>query len=198
MEKYTGKNDGFSAKVVITGASGTGKSALINALRREGFNVFDEASYSLVLAKQMGKPVPNDNLGFQKAVFKNQVEAFDNAPAGRCSFYDRGMPDSLVYLQKSGIPWPPEWTDIVNKKRYDMIFWAASDERIFTERNTESPHSYDYHAELGLEIKKTYELFGYEVFRLPTLNLELDIASSTKQRVGFVLAYLRGHGLLRK
>lgn len=197
VEKSNGKNDNLQTRVVITGASSAGKSALISMLRREGFNIFDEASYSLVLAKRMGKPVPDDAFGFQEAVFKKQVEYFDNA-AGYCTFYDRGMLDSLAYMQKSGMPWPAEWIDIVNKKRYNVVFWAASDERIFTERNIESPHSYDYHLALGLQIKKTYELFGYEVLKLPMLNIELGIASSTKQRADFVITYLRDHCLLRE
>ncbi|EQD56867.1 hypothetical protein B2A_05075, partial [mine drainage metagenome] len=161
----------------------------IEELGKRGYWVSEEASRTLVRKeKETGEPLPKEAMAFQTLIYEKEIKAFNEAPEGRYCFYDRGLLDSLAYLQANRIKCPQSWIKTMQQLRYDLIFWAPPQREIFKERNITDPRSYQYHLELGLKIKQAYEGFGYIVMQLPKVDKNQDIALGTLLRTDFAFS----------
>ena len=89
-------------RVILTGAPSTGKTAVLEQIKNLGFSSYPE------IARQVIKDSLNQNsnvvpwlklLDFSEVVAQKQLQQHNLAQNG-WSFFDRGLPDVIAYLQK--------------------------------------------------------------------------------------------------
>ncbi|MEZ5865600.1 MAG: AAA family ATPase [Geminicoccaceae bacterium] len=169
--------------IVLTGASGGGKSSIIEALAARGFTTVPEAGRRIVLEQRAtgGDATPwQDRVKFRDRLFARSVEAYE-AMAG-CPgpvFFDRGMVEALAYSRLLGLPVPEEWLAVVGRCRYARTVLVTPPWRAVFENDGERQKTWpevldDYRATV-----ETYAAFGYRPVIVPR--------ASVAERVAFVL-----------
>jgi predicted ATPase len=92
---------------VITGASGAGKSSLLNALSDLGYSVVPEVALTIVQEQEQcgGKLFPWTNLqAFMEEVLIRNILAYDAAQAlPPPVFFDRGIPECIEHMRLLGL-----------------------------------------------------------------------------------------------
>ena len=96
-------------RIVITGGPGTGKTSIINELKKKDFYCFEEIIRTLTLAakkendssKHISNPIAfvNDPMLFNTNLLNGRIAQFKQATNidHSISFFDRGIPDVLAH-----------------------------------------------------------------------------------------------------
>jgi len=173
-------------RVVITGGPGTGKSSIIESLKKMNFNVFNESS------REVTKKYKNNDseqyflsnpIDFSNILMDKRKKQFEEGSKSKNDyfFYDRGIPDILAYLNFKKIEYKSSMMKEILKFNYDTIFIAEPWKAIYT-NDSERYETYDELLEIDFHIKKIYKQLGYNIIILPK--------KSVKDRVTFILENL--------
>ncbi len=155
---------------VLTGAPGTGKSAVLERLGLQGFDGVEEPARQ-ILAEQRsfgGNGVPDSDpalfveLMLSRAVFERRKPR----PAGRPVFFDRGIPDLIAYALLYGLDDRPA-RGAAHKYRYNpTVFFAPPWKDIYS-TDDERRMSYGEAADFGERMRDAYRGLGYTLVELP-------------------------------
>jgi predicted ATPase len=174
--------------IVIAGGPGSGKSTLLQALAESGEVCYEESSRVLIrdqLAKS-GQLLPWADLwAFAQECSARMQAQLKESRQHRRSFFDRGLPDLVGYLNHGGRSAPDSWRD-VSRTYAATVFFAPPWRDIFV-NDSERPQTFDEAQALGAHIHRAYEDYGFHV-------VELD-KSSVAERRRQVLDYLETHPL---
>ena len=165
MDKFAGK------RAVITGGVGSGKTSIIEVLRKkQEVWVAEEQALGMISEElqKSGQLLPwTKPLEFWKPVTDKRIAQFNGAPVKNFNcVFDRGIPEPIAFLLIEGITPPKELVEVSHKYRYDVVFWAPPWKEIYQNR-PERPQSWQYAEELGLLLKKVYRSLDYEVIEVP-------------------------------
>lgn len=170
---------------VLTGGPGSGKTTLIEALRRAGFATSLEAGRGIIRDQSAigGPALPwHDRALFAELMLSWEMRSYQTAreQTGRPVFFDRGVPDTLGYLRLSGMPVPEHANAAARRFRYNpRVFIAPHWPEIFAQdeerKQTLDEAERTYDALVGV-----YTELGYELVPLPLAPVEA--------RLRFVLA----------
>lgn len=174
-------------KIIITGGPGTGKTSLIEELRKNNFKCFDEISREITLKyrekgiKQLFLSDPNL---FSQELLNGRIEQFNNSTKLQAdyAFFDRGIPDIIAYLNFKKVDLSKNILKSNDKYRYDMIFLLEPWEDIYKSDKIRY-ESFDQVITIDSYIKKTYKEFGYNPIIVPKDNI--------KNRVDFIIYTLK-------
>lgn len=160
---------------VLTGAPGTGKSAVLEQLRRRGFDGIDEPARQ-ILAEQRsfgGNGVPDTDpalfveLMLSRAVFERRKPR----PADRPVFFDRGLPDLVAYALLYGLDDAPT-RNAAHKYRYNpTVFFAPPWQDIYSQ-DEERRMTYGQACDFGERMRDAYQGMGYVLQELPRVSPE--------------------------
>jgi predicted ATPase len=162
--------------IVITGGPGSGKSSLIEALRRRGHHCTDEAGRAIIKDQLAsgGTLLPwVDPAGFAQAMLEHDLAAYRSA-ARRSGppFFDRGIPDVAGYLRLTGIEVPASVEEASRAFRYDRrVFVAPFWPEIYA-RDHERRQSADEAERTCAVMIETYGALGYDLEILPRASVE--------------------------
>ena len=166
-------------KHVITGGPCSGKTTTVEALRRRGFGIIEEASRKIIeeQVKNGGDLVPWKRLAdFNVAVTHIQKE-FESRVSDGVYFLDRGVIDNFAYCELGGIEPPSELSDVARKTKYNKIFLLLP--LGFMEKDSARRESREDAEKLTKLIEKAYMFHGYKVIAVPPVSVE--------ERVEFIL-----------
>ena len=168
-------------RIVITGGPGTGKTLIINSLKKKGFYCFDEVSREIILQQNIkkGDATPwNNILEFSKMLLFKRKEQFKNITEN-LSFYDRGIPDIIAYLNYKNINnLNFEINNLTKKLRYDKVFFTPFWEDIYIKDN-ERIEDLKEAKNIGESIHNTYKNLNYNPIIIPK--------SSVNERTNFII-----------
>jgi predicted ATPase len=168
---------------VLTGGPGSGKSTLIAALRRMGFNGSTEAGRAIIRDQVAigGPALPwRDPRLFAELMLCWEMRSYRMAEQQTGPvFFDRGLPDVVGYLRLTGLPVPAHINEAAAAFLYNRrVFVAPPWPEIF--------HQDGERKQTFAEAERTYEALvaayagvGYELAELPR--------STVEERVRFVL-----------
>jgi predicted ATPase len=170
-------------KYIITGAPGTGKTAIIDTLKKEGHSCAEEISRTIIIEQiaNGGDALPWKNL----AAFSQQVIALrklqhTNAPQGRTHFFDRGIIDVIAYLKHDKLAVNNEIMEMVKQFPYNKtVFYTPIWAEIYTNDNERKE---DIITAKNIEnvLLTTYQSFGYNLVEVPKLTVN--------ERIAFILS----------
>jgi len=169
-------------KYVITGAIGSGKTSIINELKKRGFYVVEEVAESFImgLQKKKSKNLPWLNrVGFQNAIFPFLVQNHENLPLNEVVFFDRGFPDEVAFFMQEDISLSDNYAGACKKYEYEKVFLLSPWEEIYEKISTR-PWSFSEVKKNFNLIVEAYNFFGYDLIEVPNDSIE--------KRVDFVLS----------
>lgn len=162
-------------KYIITGAPGTGKTTIIDALNDRGVYCNGEISRSIIQEEldKGGDALPWKNLtAFSERVIVLRAQQHSTAPEDQPSFYDRGIIDVLAYMDKDKLSIPESWFEMAKKHPYNKkVFIAPPWEKIFT-NDEERKETFEVAKEIHEFLCKTYRDYGYELIEIPKASVE--------------------------
>lgn len=164
-------HDDSARLFVITGGPGSGKTTLIEALRREGYACADEAGRQIIKDEQAreGRALPwVDPAAFADRMLDHDIASYERLRAAPgIVFFDRGIPDVAGYLRLMNRPVPERLAAAVEMYRYNArVFIAPPWPEIF-ENDAERKQSPGEAARTFEAMVETYESCGYDLVELP-------------------------------
>lgn len=161
---------------VITGGPGSGKTTLINALKRAGYGVTEEAGRRIIKeqAETSGDALPWANRErFAAAMLERDIESYKTALAhSGITIFDRGIPDVIGYLNLEGLPVPDRLAGAAQDFRYNRrVFIAPPWPEIFAQ-DSERRQTLEVAEQTYRAMVKVYGAFDYELTELPRAAIE--------------------------
>ena len=170
-------------RIVITGGPGTGKSSIIDELKKRGYVCFDEISRQVTLeARKNGveQLFLTQPLLFSQLLLGGRTKQFNDAGAYEDTpvFLDRGIPDVLAYLDFFESDYPEEFVTISRNNAYDTIFILPPWQEIFKSDSVRY-ETYEQSEIINEHLLEIYKKFNYHLIPIPFDTVE--------KRVDFIL-----------
>jgi predicted ATPase len=157
---------------VITGGPSTGKTKVIEYLAFLGHCVRPEAA-RIHIDNEMSKgktleQVRGDERAFQQEVLELKLESEAVAPTDTLIFWDRGMPDSVVYSRRYGVDALPA-LEASRLRRYRQIFLLDMPAQYQSDycRTEGAAEAVEIHTQL----ENCYREMGYSIVRVPLIPI---------------------------
>lgn len=170
---------------VITGGPSTGKTTLLDELEKHGFTVVPEAARTLIdKAIQSGQTVESlrkDEQKFQEDVALLKAEIEQNLDPNTPTFFDRGMQDTIAYLEQNSPPIKPWVYGLMQHSSYKKVFILeplATFEEDYARIETSQ-----FTIEIHQKLIDAYSAYGMQPIIVP--------AMSVAKRVDFILKNLK-------
>jgi len=172
---------------VITGGPSSGKTTLVETLKKKGYRGIDEAARIILQeeesrggdVKAYRNTVEFTELEFQRSL-AYYIQAHQENPHG-LTFFDRGIPDIIAYARFRKIPISTALDDAARTYRYNKKVFIAPPWHEIYHADEERTESYTEATRLFHAIEKTYQEYGYSLVELPKRGVEI--------RVNFVMEY---------
>jgi predicted ATPase len=169
-------------RYIITGAPGTGKTTLINALRVYGFTCFEEVSRRVICFQQQnqGDKTPwQDVVGFSNLVYQKTVEEL-NIKITQTTFVDRSLVDNIAYLKLKKQAIGAGFLNFNYKKHYHTtVFMLPPWQEIYTE-DPQRLHAFEVAKELHELLLQTYIDLGFSIEILPKTTVSKRVRHIVK------------------
>jgi predicted ATPase len=162
-----GAGTGGSARYVIAGGPGSGKSSLLDALSRSGEICYPEISRELIREQRSigGRLLPWADLGgFAAECATRMREAIRESMVHSRCFFDRGLPDLIGYLAHGGRTAPLDWRE-ASRAYAREVFFAPPWPEIFAQ-DAERPQTFEEAEALGAHVRRAYLDCGFSVIEL--------------------------------
>ncbi len=181
-------------KIALTGAPGTGKTAVINELEAKGFVCFHEVIRSMTAKEKqqdnnkevVSNPLlfADDPKKFNQSLIEARTAHFlkSDAITESFCFFDRGIPDVLAYMDYFDQSYPEDFTKKALAHPYDHIFIMPPWEAIYVCDN-ERLETFAQAGELHQHLMETYVSLGYTPVIVPKTTVE--------KRITFILDYIK-------
>lgn len=169
---------------VISGGPGTGKTAVINELKKQGYKTIPEVARQIATRDRRfkGKSIKQINQKiFQEVIFNyqsKQLEKLEKSKFKTPVFSDRGIGDTLAYNKFYHINISKQKINLVKKFRYSKIF--ILDFLEFYEKDKLRKENKKEQEKIHRLIINSYKNLGYKIVFVPFMGIE--------ERVEFILS----------
>lgn len=173
-------------KIVLAGGPGTGKTSVLNELKRGGYYCMPEISRDITIkAQQEGiqQLFLTDPYLFSKLLFEGRENQYKNASKTnqKFVFFDRGLPDIQAYMEYAKQEYPADLKEKIMNYRYDHVFIFKPWKKIYISDN-ERYENFTESLEIDSYLQKVYEDLGYSPIEVPFNSIE--------KRTEFILNWL--------
>ena len=173
----------MNRRYIITGAPGTGKTAIINALMKKGYSCAVEISREIITEQLSigGDILPWKNqIAFENHIANLRKEQYLNSSKNNNYFFDRSSIDCVAYLMANKLAITTEINQIIeqcvfNKEVFITPFW----EEIYI-NDGERVEGIQEAINIENSLIETYKSLGYTLVKVPKL--------SVNERVNFILS----------
>ena len=170
---------------VITGGPSSGKTSVINELKKLGYTTIPEAA-RLIIDREMRKgksieEIRRNEVKFQLKVWRLKLFLEQRAPRNEILFLDRGLPDSIAYfkLLKFKEDEIGEIIETCKRRKYEKVFFL---EQLPFEKDYARTEDEVTAKKLSELIFDVYSNLGYEVIKVPR--------ESVRKRVELILSHI--------
>ena len=173
----------MNQKYIITGAPGTGKTSIINELKRRGFNCIDENSREIISKQIMigGEILPWKNqIAFENKVANMRTQQYLSSPENCICFFDRSALDCIAYLKLNNLNATSEIINLIQKCKFNnTVFYTPIWKNIFINDN-ERKEDIKKAQKIEDHIINIYKSKGYELISIPKISI--------RERANFIIS----------
>jgi len=163
---------------IITGGPGVGKTLLLNELNRQGYETVPEDARQIIREQMRisgeGLPWKNKAL-YSELMLQASVETYKrtiNEGTSNSVFFDRGILDTICYMQMENIPISDELLTTASLHPYQSkVFILPPWEEIY-ETDSERKQTWEEAVYTFEKMKATYLKFRYEIIEVPKTTIE--------------------------
>jgi predicted ATPase len=164
----------MNQKYIITGAPGTGKTSIINELKKRGFNCINENSRKII-AKQIiigGEILPWKNqIAFENKIANMRTQQYLTSADDCICFFDRSALDCIAYLKLNNLEATTEIIENVKKCNFNnIVFFTSIWQEIYV-NDSERKEDIRKARKIQDSIINTYKSKGYELVEIPKLSI---------------------------
>ncbi len=169
-------------KIVLAGGPRTGKTSVMNELKKNRFCCFQEAAREILNEfKLRGLEFKTDPIKISESIFKKRELDYKAANLldckKTCVFFDRGIHEITAYLRSINKS-SKYWDRIPFNYEYDLIFLFEPWEKIY-KKDENRIEDFSKAMQISPFIFKIYEESGTKIIKVPN--------TSVKDRVRFIL-----------
>ena len=173
-------------RVLLIGGPSMGKSTLIEALKEKGHPCMPEISREVTKAAQqqgVEQLFLTEPLLFSELLLRARIKQFEQALTFDAPFVfiDRGIPDTVAYMDYIGQSYTQEFTTACKTYIYDAVYLLPPWEEIHT-TDSERYEDFEHAKALHHALLSTYQAYGYKPIEVPK--------ASVPQRSAFILDHL--------
>jgi len=161
-------------KIVIGGGQGSGKTSVLNELKKEFYCINEATSYLI------GKGyVPEEHtfLEFQNEITKKQKE-LENSANTELVFLDRCLIDTILYLEEEKLEVPEELLQDIKNANYTQVFFLEMlPEKYWVMPAHKQPRVTDYEkgTKRTKQLLRIYNRFYIPIKLIPVMSLEARV-----------------------
>ncbi len=163
-------------RILLIGGPSTGKTTLLNHLLSLGHPCLIEISREVIKQAQdqgidqlfLEKPLLFSTLLKDARIDQYKEATTVNDPY---VFYDRGIPDTVAYMDFIGQKYPQEFIKACTDYVYDKVFVLPPWKEIHTTDN-ERYESFEQALEIQTALLKTYKNYNYDPIEVPIGTVE--------------------------
>lgn len=172
-------------KYIITGAPATGKTSLLEALAKRGYQTKAEVARKVIrqelAVESIAVPWLDIEL-FSEKVFAFMLAELPTYHPSEITFLDRAVPDIIAYLDFAQKKIPLKYQQSLTTFNYDTtVFLAPTWEEIYL-NDTERKENFIQAKAIEEALVKAYTSLGFKVIHLPK--------STISKRVAFITSIL--------
>ena len=171
-------------RILITGGPGTGKTSLINELKRNGYKCSEEISRKITLIKREEghkQYFLSNPLDFSLQLFDQRLAQYNKKYDYDTIIYDRGPIDVLAYLDFKSILIPKTLIKKSKKLSYKYSFILNPWKEIYVNDDIRY-ETFEECKKIHNDLIKKYNEFGIKLITVPEGNLA--------ERYKFVQSYI--------
>ena len=178
-------NDHF---FVITGGPGTGKTSLLDELKKRRFKVVPEIAREIIKEQKElnGQALPwKDKELYKEIMLERSIRSYEQMDQKKASpvFFDRGILDTICYAKLIQSEINEKMDAYAENYRYNkMVFLLPPWLDIYT-RDDERKQGWEEAVLTYRAMVETYEKYGYEIIEIPKFTV--------KERAELVLEILK-------
>ena len=170
-------------KIVLIGGPGTGKTTVLNDLKKRGFFCLEEVSREVILKAQkqgIEQLFLKEPLLFSKMLLEGREEQFIFADKSNKDvvFFDRGLPDVHAYMNYFKTEYPSYFLEKCKKYKYTKVFHFSPWKEIHTTDN-ERYETFEQSSTIDSFLLKAYKSLNYTIINVPF--------GTVKERTDFIL-----------
>lgn len=158
--------------IIITGGPSTGKSKTIDHIAFLGYYIRPEVA-RIIIDDEMSKgknldEIRGNQIKFEEDIVRIKIESEAEAPKNKLVFWERGMPDSIVYLKNCCNNWQSALEES-KKIKYKGIF--ILDILPHYEKDYARTEDAKKAKEIHEALHNIYLELGYSVFKVPVMSI---------------------------
>jgi predicted ATPase len=172
---------------VLTGGPGVGKTAILRELQRRAVCCVPEAARQIIQQQVSigGDAVPWINTErYASLMLEKSIQDYrEHAAAGRVTIFDRGVLDSIGYMQLNGFRISDDiYQQAINCCYNKSVFIPAPWREIY-ETDSERKQTFEEAIIVDNLVREVYSEHGYEIIDIPQMTVE--------KRADYVLSFLK-------
>jgi predicted ATPase len=161
---------------VITGGPSSGKTTLLEGLAELGYQTYPEAA-RLFIDDSLAKGISVEELRSDEKLFQEKIARMKQGLENSLSpnetvFFDRGMQDTLAYLQYYNFEIEPWVANLMTNARYQQVFLL--DQLPTFKEDYARTEDQDFAETLHQLLFDAYNGYGMTPIRVPVMDTEND------------------------
>lgn len=167
----------MNQKYIITGAPGTGKTSIINELKKRKFECIDENARKIVSKERSSK---KEIITCENIIADMRTQEYLKSPKDCVCFFDRSIFDCIAYLKTNHLDITSEILNNIKLCSFNTkVFFTPIWEEIYRTDN-ERKENIIQARKIENVIFKTYKEYGYKLIQIPKKTI--------KKRADFIIS----------